>query len=53
MPKRKHHSLKLSEKVNIFKRIDLSKEYSNVAVEYDVGIAAISDIKKNRTKILR
>lgn len=50
--KRKHNTLKIEQKLEILKLIDLGEGFATLAQKYGVGKSTISDIKKNKFKLL-
>lgn len=50
--KRKHKTLSLSDKCSILLRLDKGEAASSLAREFNVGKSTITDLKKNRMKIL-
>lgn len=50
--KRKHKTLSLSEKCIILSRLDKGETSSNLAREFNVGKSTMTDLKKNKVKIL-
>lgn len=52
MSKRKHNTLKLQQKIDIIKRVDAGESTRSLALEYGIGKSTVSDIHKNKVKIL-
>lgn len=52
MSKRKHITLNLQQKYEIINRIEAGECARSIAVEYGVGTSTISDIRKNKEKII-
>lgn len=52
MPKRKHVTLDLKQKMQIIKDIDAGITYSSITLKYGIGKATVADLKKNKDKIM-
>jgi hypothetical protein len=50
-PKRKHVTLNIKEKHEIWKKLEFGVSGASLAAKYNVGTSTISDIKKNKSKI--
>lgn len=51
-PKRAHKTLTLAEKQDILQKLNSGVSAKLLAEKYGIGTSTVSDIKKNKTKII-